>query len=76
MAADGTVILTPNEHRVAQDRRDCYWLYVVTNCNAEPKLATVKDPAGEPWQPVQKVQHYTLASDSLRRIGEAFNKGN
>ncbi len=22
----------------ATDRRDCYWLYVVTNCNAEAKL--------------------------------------
>lgn len=64
-AADGTVILTPNEHRVAQDRRDCYWLYVVTNCNAEPKLSSVKDPASQSWQPVQKVQHYTLSSRGL-----------
>jgi hypothetical protein len=64
-AADGTVIVTPNEHRVAQDRRDCYWLYVVTNCDAEPKLTTIKDPAAQSWQPVQKVQHYTIASNSL-----------
>jgi superfamily II DNA or RNA helicase len=62
---DGTVIVTPNEHRVAQDRRDCYWLYVVTHCNTEPKLTTVKDPAGQPWQPVQKVQHYTLSTRAL-----------
>lgn len=68
-AADGTVILTPNEHRVAQDRRDCYWLYVVTNCDIEPKLSAVKDPAGQPWQPVQKVQHYTIPTRSLQ--GEA-----
>jgi len=27
---DGSVLLTPNERRVAEDRRDCYWLYVVT----------------------------------------------
>ena len=25
-AATGTVLLTPNERRVAEDRRDCYWL--------------------------------------------------
>jgi len=30
--------LSSNERRVAEDRRDCYWLYVVTNCNAEAKL--------------------------------------
>jgi hypothetical protein len=71
-AADGTVILTPNEHRVAQDRRDCYWLYVVTNCDADlpagqagPKLATIKDPAAQSWQPVQKVQHYALSTGAL-----------
>jgi hypothetical protein len=26
------------ERRVAEDRRDCYWLYVVTNCKHEPEL--------------------------------------
>ena len=25
-SATGTVLLTPNERRVAEDRRDCYWL--------------------------------------------------
>ncbi len=30
----GTIGLTPNEKRVAEDRRDCYWLYVVTDCDA------------------------------------------
>ena len=33
-AESGTILLTPNERRVAEDRRDCYWLYVVTNCAA------------------------------------------
>ena len=27
-AASGTILLTPNERRVAEDRRDCYWLEV------------------------------------------------
>ena len=30
-AGNGTILLTPNERRVAVDRRDCYWLYVVSN---------------------------------------------
>jgi len=48
-ALTGTVLLTPNERRVAEDRRDCYWLYVVTNCDSEPKLETpIKDPARFP----------------------------
>jgi len=65
----GSIFLTPNEHRVAEDRRDCYWLYVVTNCNAAPRLTTVKDPATQPWQAVQKVEHYTLNSSMLRGEG-------
>ena len=65
-APDGTVIVTPNEHRVVQDRRDCYWLYLVTDCNTEPKLTTIKDPASQSWQTVKKVQHYTLPT---REIG-------
>ena len=60
-AAGDTVILTPNKHRVAQDRSDYFWLNVVTNCNAEPKLPTVKDPASQSWQPVQKALHCTIA---------------
>ena len=31
-AGTGTILLSPNEHRVAEDRPDCFWLYVVTNC--------------------------------------------
>jgi hypothetical protein len=65
-AEKGTVVLTPNERRVAEDRRDCFWLYVVTNCNAEPQLRAVADPATLQWQEVTKVAHYRLASDALR----------
>jgi hypothetical protein len=62
----GTVLLTPNEHRVAEDRRDCYWLYVVTNCNTTPRLEEpIKDPARLPWHEVKKVDHYFLSVDSL-----------
>lgn len=62
----GTVLLTPNERRVAQDRRDCYWLYVVTNCADEPELQTpIRDPARLPWHEVRKVQHYYMSVGAL-----------
>jgi SNF2 family DNA or RNA helicase len=64
-ATSGTILLTPNEHRVAQDRRDCFWLYVVTNAKTSPRLTRVKDPASRPWQAVQKVQHFILPTSSL-----------
>jgi superfamily II DNA or RNA helicase len=66
--ATGTILLTPNERRVAEDRRDCYWLYVVTNCSTEPKLEEpIKDPARFPWHEVTKVAHYWLEVDALTR---------
>ena len=62
----GTVLLTPNERRVAEDRRDCYWLYIVTDCKSEPKLQEpVKDPARFKWNEVVKVAHYYLSIDSI-----------
>ena len=66
-AAAGTILLTPNERRVAEDRRDCYWLYVVTNCAAEPQLQEpISDPARFPWHEVTKVAHYYLSVDALK----------
>jgi len=64
--ATGTILLTPNERRVAEDRRDCYWLYVVTNCATKPQLQEpIKDPARFPWHEVTKVAHYYLSVDAL-----------
>lgn len=66
--ATGTILLTPNERRVAEDRRDCYWLYVVTNCNTKPTLQEpIKDPARFDWREVTKVAHYYLSVDALTR---------
>jgi len=50
----GTIGLTPNEKRVAEDRRDCYWLYVATRCDTEPRLQIVKDPASLSWHEVKR----------------------
>ena len=66
-AATGTIMLTPNERRVAEDRRDCYWLYVVTDCARKPVLRKpIADPAQFPWHEVTKVQHYYLNVDALK----------
>ncbi|MCZ7625070.1 MAG: DUF3883 domain-containing protein [Candidatus Methylomirabilis sp.] len=64
--ATGTILLTPNERRVAEDRRDCYWLYVVTNCGTSPELQEpIKDPARFEWHEVTKVAHYYPSVDAL-----------
>ena len=65
-ASTGTILLTPNERRVAEDRPDCFWLYVVTNCANTPKLQEpIKDPARFPWHEVTKVAHYSLNVNTL-----------
>ena len=65
-AATGTILLTPNERRVAEDRRDCYWLYVVTDCDSAPRLQEpIRDPARLDWNEVTKVAHYYLSVDAM-----------
>ena len=65
-AATGSILLTPNERRVAEDRPDCFWLYVVTNCASSPELREpIKDPARFPWHEVTKVQHYWLDINAM-----------
>ncbi|MDQ2962942.1 MAG: DUF3883 domain-containing protein [Pseudomonadota bacterium] len=65
-AVTGTILLTPNERRVAEDRRDCYWLYVVTDCDAAPRLQEpIRDPARLDWHEVSKVAHYYLSVDAM-----------
>ncbi|MFC1811917.1 helicase-related protein [Thermodesulfobacteriota bacterium] len=65
-AQTGTILLTPNEKRVAEDRRDCYWLYIVTNCADQPKLQEpIKDPVQFDWNEVSKVAHYYLSVNAM-----------
>jgi hypothetical protein len=67
-AATGTILLTPNERRVAEDRRDCYWLYVVTGCDTTPQLQEpIRDPARFDWNEVTKVAHYYLSVDEMTK---------
>ena len=67
-ARTGTIVLTLNERRVAEDRPDCYWLYLVTDCATDPLLRDpVPNPARGPWVEVRKVQHYTLNVEELTK---------
>ena len=67
-ASTGTILLTPNERRVAEDRRDCYWLYVVTDCDAAPRLQDpIRDPARLDWTEMTKVAHYYLSVNAMTR---------
>ncbi len=60
--------MLPHQHNDAEDRRGCYWLYVVTNCNSNPVLQDpIKDPARFPWHEVTKVAHYWLEVDALTK---------
>ena len=65
-APTGSILLTPNERRVAEDRPDCYWLYVVTDCRRTPALqAPIANPARFPWREVTQVRHYYLDVDAM-----------
>lgn len=67
-ASTGTVLLTPNERRVAEDRRDCYWLYVVTGCDTAPELQDpIRDPARLNWNEVTKIAHYFLSVNAMTK---------
>ena len=63
----GDVMLTPNERRVAADRRDCYWLYVVTDCKSgQPVMREpIRDPGRFHWHEITKIEHYRLSVEQL-----------
>jgi len=74
--SQGTIVLTPNEKRVAEDRRDCYWLYIVTSCRAEPRLQQpILDPTRLEWHEVITVAHYYLSVDALTQPMEVRENG-
>ena len=58
---------------MAEDRRDCYRLYVATHGETEPRLQAIRNPAALQWHEVRKVDHCWLAVDAVRhpvRISE------
>jgi len=66
-AQTGTVCLTPNEKRVAEDRADCFWLYVVTDCKSGSPILRdpILNPAKMPWHEVMKIEHYYLTLSAI-----------
>ena len=55
-AARGTILWSPNVKRVAEDRRDCYWLYAMTGCAGQPILHhSIHDLIQYDWHEVKKV---------------------
>ena len=68
-AATGSIVLTPNERRVAEDRPDCYWLYIVTHCATHPVLREpILNPACMDWREVTRVQHYSMNVDEMAQL--------
>jgi len=66
--AETSNLLTPSEQRMAEDRRDCYWLYIVTNCATKPTLQEpVKDLVRLEWHEVTKVAQYYLSVNAMTR---------
>ena len=66
LAAAGAILLTTNEQRMAEDRRDCYLLNIVTNCTTKPMLQEpVNDPARLEWHEVNKATHYCLSVNAM-----------
>lgn len=67
-AHSGEIALTANEYRTAQRLADDYWLYVVFHCaTPKPSVNVLRNPATLEWQPIVKVEHYRLRTDSIRR---------
>ena len=67
-ASSRAASLMADERRLAEDRRGCYWLYIVTRCAGVPMLQEpVRDPAQLEWHEVTKVAHCYLSVDAVTR---------
>ncbi len=50
---------------MADERRDCYCLYIATNCVSKwTRQKAIKEPGRFPWHEVNKVAHYFLEASS------------
>jgi len=63
----GEIALTSNEYKTAQRLKKDYWLYVVMQCARTPSINILRDPATLEWQPVIKVEHYKLKTNSVTK---------
>jgi len=69
-ATVGEIALTKNEHDTAKRLKQDYWLYVVFDCVATPRLIPVRDPSRLPWKPVVKIDHFTITPDKIMGGGD------
>jgi hypothetical protein len=68
LASSRASLLCVDERRMANDRPDCFWLYVVTDCDNAPRLQeSIRDPARLDWHEVTKVAHYYLAVNAMTK---------
>jgi superfamily II DNA or RNA helicase len=64
----GEIALTSNEYKTAQRLGRDYYLYVILNCaTPKPLINILVDPAKLDWQPIVKIEHYRLMTDSTTR---------
>ena len=67
-ASSRASLLCVDKRRMANDRPDCFWLYVVTDCGNFPRLQEpIRDPARLDWNEVTKVAHYYLSVNAMTK---------
>ena len=66
-AGIGSVSLTENEWRAAENMRGEYWLYIVSDIASQPQLTTIQDPAGSlPSEQIVKRTRYQIPPSAWR----------
>ena len=59
-------LLAEWDFSMAEGRRDCYWLYMVTNCAGIPKLQeSIHNSVRFDWNEMTKITHYYLSINTL-----------
>jgi hypothetical protein len=69
-AAEGSIVLTPNEHATARRPGKDYWLYVAFHCATTPQLIRISDSAQMEWKSVVKIEHFTVGAREIRNAAE------
>lgn len=70
-AAEGKIALTPNEWMAAHRFSDNYWLYIVTNAIAHPRLHIIQNPAAQ-LKAIEEVEvvRYLVEKDEWKRVAK------
>ncbi|MBV8855356.1 MAG: DUF3883 domain-containing protein [Acidobacteria bacterium] len=69
-AGVGEVALTYNEFKKAEVVKKDYWLYVVFNCATTPEVHVIRDPVRLGWEPVVKIEHYSVGAKEILEAGQ------